>query len=96
MAAAKEHVVAGDIVPGGLAPRIANYSEWRTHLIARLRRQVEATADETLAGLLRELRETPAPPGVDGGAPEPEAYASVIVPADAETAAVLRALADRA
>jgi transcriptional regulator with XRE-family HTH domain len=68
------------IHPGGLAPRIANYSEWRTHLIARLRRQVEASADETLAGLLRELRETPAPPGVDEIAPEPDVYAGVIVP----------------
>jgi hypothetical protein len=46
--------------PAGLAPRIANLSEWREHLLARLRRQVEVTADATLVELLRELREFPA------------------------------------
>jgi transcriptional regulator with XRE-family HTH domain len=68
------------IHPGGLAPRIANFAEWRAHLLARLRRQVEATADERLADLLRELREMPAPPGADQPGPEVGAYSSVIVP----------------
>ena len=31
--------------PDGLAPRIANLAEWRAHLLARLRRQIEVTAD---------------------------------------------------
>jgi len=50
--------------PGGLAPRIANLAEWRAHLLERLRRQVEATADPALAALLAELAalEGPAPP----------------------------------
>ena len=41
--------------PCGLAPRIANLAEWRAHLLERLRRQVEASADATLVALLAEL-----------------------------------------
>ena len=40
--------------PQGLAPRIANLAEWRAHLMSRLRRQVELSADPKLAELLRE------------------------------------------
>ena len=42
--------------PRGLAPRIANLPEWRAHVLSRLRRDVELTADPTLAALLEELR----------------------------------------
>ena len=31
--------------PLGLAPRIVNFAEWRAHLLARLRHQIELTAD---------------------------------------------------
>jgi transcriptional regulator with XRE-family HTH domain len=48
--------------PGGLAPRIANLAEWRTHLFERLRRQIEVTADPVLVDLLGELRGFPVPP----------------------------------
>jgi transcriptional regulator with XRE-family HTH domain len=41
--------------PRGLAPRIANLSEWRGHLLERLRRQIEVSADPALASLLAEL-----------------------------------------
>ena len=41
--------------PDGLALRIANLAEWRAHLLARLRRQIDAVADPVLIGLLREL-----------------------------------------
>jgi transcriptional regulator with XRE-family HTH domain len=41
--------------PGGLAPRIANFTEWRTHLLDRLRHQAAVTADPALAELLREI-----------------------------------------
>jgi transcriptional regulator with XRE-family HTH domain len=47
--------------PEGLAPRTVNLSEWRGHLLARLRRQVELSADAKLAELLRELTAYPAP-----------------------------------
>ena len=48
--------------PEGLAPRIANLPEWRVHLLGRLSRQVEITADPRLAELLRELQRYPGSP----------------------------------
>ncbi|HEX6993954.1 MAG TPA: helix-turn-helix transcriptional regulator [Gammaproteobacteria bacterium] len=48
--------------PQGLAPRIANLAEWREHLLDRLRKQIEATADSVLAALFAELESYPAPP----------------------------------
>jgi transcriptional regulator with XRE-family HTH domain len=42
--------------PGGLAPRIANYAEWRDHLLARVRRQADTTGDPAFVDLLEELR----------------------------------------
>jgi transcriptional regulator with XRE-family HTH domain len=45
--------------PKGLAPRIANLPEWRRHLLERLRRQVEVSADPKLAELLKELQGYP-------------------------------------
>jgi transcriptional regulator with XRE-family HTH domain len=41
--------------PEGLAPRIVNLEEWREHVLGRLRRQVDLTADPLLIDLLREL-----------------------------------------
>jgi hypothetical protein len=50
--------------PKGLAPRIANYQQWRDHVLERLRRQVEVSADSVLAELLDELRGYQAPEGI--------------------------------
>lgn len=50
--------------PRGLAPRIENLSEWRAHLLARLRKQVDASQDEGLAALQAELQAYEYP-GVD-------------------------------
>lgn len=63
--------------PDGLAPRIANLSEWRAHLLARLGRQRVATGDPALATLLEELGAYP------GGlcAPVADSAASQIVAA---------------
>jgi hypothetical protein len=67
--------------PQGLAPRIANYSEWRAHLLARLRHQIDATADAILAGLLREFSEYRSPHGASSRKPASESeYAGVVVP----------------
>jgi transcriptional regulator with XRE-family HTH domain len=49
--------------PDGIAPRVANLPEWRAHILERLRRQAEQTADPALLALLNELR------GLPGGAP---------------------------
>lgn len=47
--------------PDGLAPRIVNLPQWRAHLLARLRRQIDVSADTTLAALYEELVQYPAP-----------------------------------
>jgi transcriptional regulator with XRE-family HTH domain len=55
--------------PEGLAPRIANLHEWRTHLLDRLRRQAGVSGDPGLSALLRELANYPeptAPAGCEG------------------------------
>lgn len=62
--------------PNGLAPRIVNLGQWRSHLLARLRQQVAASADPVLAALVDELRAYPAPVGDHDEGIE----ASVIVP----------------
>src|SRR5579863_493166 len=48
--------------PRGLAPRIANLGEWREHLLFRVRRQIDLTADPVLIDLLREVSAFPVPP----------------------------------
>jgi hypothetical protein len=53
------NVLRVSLHPAGLAPRIVNLGEWRTHLLARLRRQVDVTADLDLAVLYKELQGYP-------------------------------------
>lgn len=48
--------------PEGMAPRIANLAEWRAHTLARLKQQIDMTADPELIALKRELLSYPAPP----------------------------------
>jgi transcriptional regulator with XRE-family HTH domain len=64
--------------PAGLSPRVANLAEWRSHLLERLRRQIEVSADPVLEELLKELCGYPAP-GEDVGGDDQE-YAGVVVP----------------
>ncbi|MDL2407938.1 helix-turn-helix transcriptional regulator [Rhizobium calliandrae] len=45
--------------PNGLAPNIFNLSEWRAHLLERLRQQITATGDPVLSDLLKELSAYP-------------------------------------
>lgn len=74
--------------PRGLAPRIANLHEWRAHLLDRLRREVQLTADPALADLLTELRAYPIP----GGQPPRKAldeYGGVAAPFQLQTPAGL-------
>ena len=74
--------------PKGLAPRIVNLHEWRAHLLDRLRREVELTADPGLGELLTELRAYPIP----GGQPPRRAldeYGGVAIPFQLHTPAGL-------
>lgn len=49
--------------PDGMAPRIVNWHAWRAHLLARLQRQIDASADAALMTLHDELAAYPAPTG---------------------------------
>jgi transcriptional regulator with XRE-family HTH domain len=63
--------------PDGLAPRVVNLYEWRTHLLERLAREGVASGDAALTALLDELSAYPA------GEPGPvvdHAFADVAVP----------------
>lgn len=67
--------------PRGIAPAILNLTEWRGHLIARLRQQIRATADPLLAELLTELLSYPVPaaPATKGKSQE-ETEPPIVVP----------------
>lgn len=72
--------------PEGLAPRIANLAEWRAHLLARLDRQIDLTADPALSALRDELERYRRPPLSARRAPERSA-ASPVVPLELVTQA---------
>ena len=60
--------------PAGLAPRIANLSEWRDHMSMRLRRLFDRTGDADVADLLEEIADYPIPATrVSGQAADPVA-----------------------
>jgi transcriptional regulator with XRE-family HTH domain len=71
--------------PRGLARHTVNLHEWRAHLLERLRREVDLTADRVLGDLLTELKAYPIP----GGQPPRRAldeYAGVAIPFQLRTA----------
>jgi transcriptional regulator with XRE-family HTH domain len=71
------NVLRASLHPDGMAPRIANLGEWRAHIFARLRRQIDLSGDPVLADLLGELRGYPAP---GGDAAPTDRPAAVVVP----------------
>ena len=71
------NVIRLSLHPRGLAPRIANLGEWRTHVLERLRREAELTASPDLIALIEEIRGYPKPPAPDR---RPEDYGSVAIP----------------
>jgi transcriptional regulator with XRE-family HTH domain len=73
------NVLRMSLHPGGLAPRIVNIIEWRSHLFERLRRQIDLTADPTLIDLLQELRSYPIA-GMQKAEQPSVDYAGVVVP----------------
>jgi transcriptional regulator with XRE-family HTH domain len=67
--------------PDGMAPRIANYAEWKSHVITRLTQQVDASADARLNELLEELKAYPRPRGGAITMPSPKRdFGNVVVP----------------
>jgi len=73
--------------PRGLAPRVANVRQWRSHLLARLAQQIDLSADPVLMALADELEGYPippdAPPQRGGGREE---FAGIAVPLELLTA----------
>jgi transcriptional regulator with XRE-family HTH domain len=67
--------------PRGLAQRIANFATLREHILERLRRQIDLTADPVLIELMRELREYPSPPHPAAA----DRFGGVLVPLELNT-----------
>ncbi|MEU4452387.1 helix-turn-helix transcriptional regulator [Nocardioides sp. NPDC023903] len=55
--------------PDGLAAQVRNYTQWRAHVVGRIRRQLDRTAADGLAELLEDVEGYPAPRGADVEAP---------------------------
>ncbi|MBY0335698.1 MAG: helix-turn-helix transcriptional regulator [Acetobacteraceae bacterium] len=70
--------------PRGLAPFVRNLGEWRAHILERLRRQVEASVDATLAALLAELAALEAPAVAAASAHQP---GGILVPLELDSPA---------
>jgi transcriptional regulator with XRE-family HTH domain len=82
-----DHLVAGavnvlrlSLHPEGLAGRILNFQEWRTHILARLAHEIEISADPHLVALLNELRSYPTPPHAMTARAGPIADGGIAVP----------------
>lgn len=79
--------------PDGLAPRIVNFSQWRAHLLDRLRRQIAVTADPVLVALLEDLRRYPTPREALSSQPAADQdYAGVVTPLQIATTSGVLAL----
>ncbi|WP_181703661.1 helix-turn-helix domain-containing protein [Chthonobacter albigriseus] len=65
--------------PGGLAPRIRNYRDWRAHVLGRLMRQIDVSADPALVALTEELKSYPPPANARPPTPGEAAYGGIVV-----------------
>lgn len=61
------NVLRATLHPNGLSSRILNLAEWRTHVLRRVRRQLDRTAAAGLVDLLAELESYPVPAGSESG-----------------------------
>lgn len=59
------NVVRVSLHPGGLSRRIANFAQWRGHILERLARQFRSTGDHALKDLLSEVAAYPVPASAD-------------------------------
>jgi transcriptional regulator with XRE-family HTH domain len=64
--------------PAGLASRVVNLMQWRAHVIARLRHQIDATGDAVLIDMLEELLDYPCLRGTRSAARMDEGATSAI------------------
>ena len=66
--------------PQGLSPRILNYVEWRAHGLARMKCDIDLTADAGLTDLLAELKACPVPQHARLARPIAHAGPAMVVP----------------
>nr|WP_240457627.1 helix-turn-helix transcriptional regulator [Halomonas socia] len=66
--------------PQGLASRIRNFREWRAHVLERLSRQADTTADPALALLIAELKGYPMPAEARPQLASRSSHAGIVVP----------------
>ncbi len=66
--------------PQGVSQRIANYGEWRAHLLERLRQQIAASGDPELEALFEELSAYKAPQGATRHHAGGPAAPAIVVP----------------
>ena len=78
------NVIKLSLHPRGLARRTANMHEWRSHILERLRREVELTADPGLADLTTEVRAYPILGGQPTRRPSDD-FAGVAIPFQLKT-----------
>ena len=57
------NVIKVSLHPRGVASRIANFPQWRRHIVSRLQQQLELTGDAYLESLLDEVVGYPLPEG---------------------------------
>jgi transcriptional regulator with XRE-family HTH domain len=87
MAGVADHLVAGEINvlrlsmhPEGLASRVLNFREWRSHILARLAREIEVSAAPRLVALLDELKSYPVPPQTASSRTGPAVDSGIAIP----------------
>lgn len=66
--------------PRALGPRVENFGEWRAHIVARLRQQIETSGDAGLEALMKEIVSYPSPPGATGASHATHERAAIITP----------------
>ncbi|RMC37902.1 helix-turn-helix domain-containing protein [Paracoccus alkanivorans] len=87
MARAAPHLLEGEVNvlrlslhPEGLAPRILNLAEWRSHLLARLEHDIRQSADARLIALRDELAGFPFPVSTEPARSDPAREGRIAVP----------------
>ncbi|MBP1859079.1 helix-turn-helix domain-containing protein [Rhizobium herbae] len=87
LAGVAEHLVSGPVNvlrvsmhPDGIAGRILNFSEWRSHILKRLMHDIDISADAQLAALLEELKSYPVPRDGAVRRPDRSGHAGIAVP----------------
>src|ERR1700722_6362759 len=66
--------------PRGLGQRLANFQQWRSHVLSKLHGQILASGDPVLVDLHRELQTYPVPPEGNAAPPEAEDWHRLVVP----------------